>query len=271
MMDSLGDRMKENYENSYRIYLTRRTPAIIRIDGKAFHSFTKGLNKPYDLIFKNAMWKTTQYLCENIQNARLGYVQSDEISILMIDYNKFTTSAWFDNNIQKICSVSASMATMAFNKFFAEEASAKFGSQEEYIPYPNQYFYSLINNGNRPGEFITYQKKFGCATFDSRVFNIPESEVCNYFIWRQQDATRNSIELLGREHFSQKELHKVNCKQIQDKLITEKGVNWNDCPTFFKRGVCVYKEKGYWEIDLEIPIFTQKRDFIEKHLEIEEK
>lgn len=271
MMDSLGDRMKGNYENAYRIYLTRRTPAIIRIDGKAFHSFTKGLNKPYDLIFKNAMWQTTQYLCENIQNARLGYVQSDEISILMIDYNKFTTSAWFDNNIQKICSVSASMATMAFNQFFAKEASAAFKCPGEHVQYPRYDSFAL--NDARPGEFLSYQKKFGCATFDSRVFNIPESEVCNYFIWRQQDATRNSIELLGRQYFSNKELHKVNCKQIQDKLFTEKDVNWNDCPTFFKRGVCVYKvkEEANWKIDLEIPIFTQKRDFIERHLEIEEK
>ena len=268
-MDSLGDRMKSYYENAYRMYLTRRTPTIIRIDGKAFHTFTKGLVKPYDMVFKHAMWGTAQYLCEHIQNARLAYVQSDEISILMIDYNKFTTSAWFDNNIQKICSVSASMATMAFNKIFAKEASAAFKRPEECVQYPRYDSFAL--NDARPGEFLSYQKKFGCATFDSRVFNIPESEVCNYFIWRQQDATRNSIELLGREHFSHKELHKVNCKQIQDKLFTEKGVNWNDCPTFFKRGVCVYKEEVNWKIDLEIPIFTQDRNFIEKHLEIEEK
>lgn len=257
MMDSLGDRMKGNYENAYRLYLTRRTPAIIRIDGKAFHTFTRGLAKPYDLIFKNTMWLTAKYLCENIQNARLAYVQSDEISILIIDYNKFTTSAWFDNNIQKIVSVSASMATVAFNKYFERYA-------RDYIK--DDFEKTIVDTE-------IYQKKFGGATFDSRVFNIPESEVCNYFIWRQQDATRNSIELLGRQHFSQKELHKVNCKQIQDKLFTEKGVNWNDCPTFFKRGVCVYKDKeeANWKIDLEIPIFTQDRDFIEKHLEIEEK
>jgi tRNA(His) 5'-end guanylyltransferase len=247
--------MKGNYENAYRMHLTRRTPAIIRIDGKAFHTFTRGLAKPYDLIFKNIMWYTAKYLCENIQNARLAYVQSDEISILMIDYNKFTTSAWFDNNIQKIVSVSASMATMAFNKCFEKYARN----------------YNKDDFKNKTVDIEIYQKKIGLAMFDSRVFNIPESEVCNYFIWRQQDATRNSIELLGREYFSQKELHKVNCNQIQDKLITEKGVNWNDCPTFFKRGVCVYKEEADWKIDLEIPIFTQDRDFIEKYLEIEEK
>lgn len=257
MMDSLGDRMKENYENAYRMHLTRRTPAIIRIDGKAFHTFTRGLAKPYDLIFKNVMWLTAKYLCENIQNARLAYVQSDEISILMIDYNKFTTSAWFDNNIQKIVSVSSSMATMAFNKCF--ERYARNCIKDDFE--------------KKTVDIEIYQKKIGLAMFDSRVFNIPESEVCNYFIWRQQDATRNSIELLGREYFSQKELHKVNCKQIKDKLITEKGVNWNDCPTFFKRGICIYKDKeeSDWMVDVDIPIFTQDRNFIERHLEIEEK
>ena len=116
--DSLGDRMKENYENVYRIRLTRRTPVIIRIDGRAFHSFTKKFCRPYDLVFKQTMWNTAQYLCEKIQNARIAYVQSDEISILMVDYNKLTTSAWFDNNMQKICSVSASMATLFFNSNF---------------------------------------------------------------------------------------------------------------------------------------------------------
>ena len=253
-MDSLGDRMKGFYENAYRIYLTRRTPVVIRIDGKAFHTFTRKFKKPYDMVFKETMWKTAKYLCENIQNARLAYVQSDEISILLIDYNKFTTSAWFDNNIQKICSVSSSMATMAFNKFFMETAMDYVGEQK-------------INQE----QYEKYLKKFHMAMFDSRAFNLPESEVCNYFLWRQNDATRNSIEMLGRVYFSDKELHKVNCKGIQDKLMLKKGVNWNDCPTFFKRGVCVEKKEGEWVIDKEIPIFSQNRNYVEKHLEIEEK
>lgn len=262
-MDSLGDRMKDYYENVYRMHLTRRTPVIIRIDGKAFHTFTCGLKKPYDMVFKKAMWNTAMYLCEHIQNARIAYVQSDEISILLIDYNKFTTAAWFDNNIQKMCSVSASMATMAFNKFFVEET-------EDAAQYPSYYI--------SEEEFRrVYSPKYDSAMFDSRVFNIPESEVCNYFIWRQQDATRNSIESLGRVYFSQKELHKVNCDQIQDKLMTKKGVNWNDCPVFYKRGVCVKKkaaspnDEPVWCLDMDIPIFTQDRGYIEKHLEVEDK
>ena len=114
--DSLGDRMKENYENRAKTYLVRRMPVIIRLDGKAFHTFTRGLKRPYDEIFHNTMNQTMKYLCENIQGCKLGYTQSDEITLLLTDYDTLTTDAWFDNNVQKICSVSASMATMAFNK-----------------------------------------------------------------------------------------------------------------------------------------------------------
>jgi len=264
-MDSLGDRMKDYYENVYRMHLTRRTPVIIRIDGKAFHTFTRGLKRPYDMAFKKAMWNTALYLCQHIQNARVAYVQSDEISILLIDYNKFTTSAWFDNNIQKMCSVAASMATMAFNKSFAEESEEGTNFTSSNPSFISEEDFRRV-----------YRPKWFNATFDARVFNIPESDVCNYFIWRQQDATRNSIESLGRVHFSQKELHKINCNQIQDKLMTEKGVNWNDCPVFYKRGVCVEKKANSegeetWCLDMDIPIFTQDRNYIEKHLEVEDR
>lgn len=256
---SLSDRMKNNYENAYSFQLTRRLPVILRIDGCHFRTFTRGMKKPYDMVLKKAMWNTALYLCEHIQNARLAYVQSDEISILLVDYNKFSTSAWFDNNIQKMCSVSASMATMAFNKSFAEES-------EDASNYPP----SISEE-----EFCMYRKKWDSATFDARVFTLPESEVCNYFIYRQQDATRNSIETLGRVYFSQKELNGINCNGIQDKLIAEKGVNWNDSPMFFKRGICVKQIKeddaSGWVLDMNIPIFTQDREYVERNLEVEEK
>ena len=267
--DSLGNRMKAYYEDAYRLRLTRRTPAIIRIDGKAFHSFTRGFDRPFDKVFHNAMWETTKYLCENIQNARVAYTQSDEISILMIDYDKFTTSAWFDANIQKIASVSASMATMAFNKVFQEELSI----------FATQIIESKTVSDEMKNLYNTYCKRKGLAIFDARVFNLPEPEVCNYFIWRQQDATRNSIEMLGRCHFSSKQLHKVNCSQIQEKLLQEKGINWDDYPTCFKQGVCIvknYKEvngtmRSEWVVDPEIPKFTDNRNYIEKFMEITEK
>ena len=260
--DSLGDRMKENYENRAKTYLVRRMPVIIRLDGKAFHTFTKGLKKPYDEIFHNTMNATMKYLCENIQGCKLGYTQSDEITLLLTDYDTLNTAAWFDYNVQKICSVSASMATMAFNKFFTKYYHEIFvyGKDE-----PEEYTRTLFN-------------KIGNAMFDSRCFNIPVEEVTNCFIWRQQDATRNAIQMLGQCNFSHKALQGKSCNDIQDMLMLEKNINFNDMPTEFKRGVCCIKKEvpcvdrliGYkldWVIDKEIPVFTQDRIYIESILE----
>ena len=246
--DSLGDRMKENYENRSKTYLTRRTPVIIRLDGKAFHTFTRGMKKPYDEIFHNTMNATMKYLCENIQGCKLGYTQSDEITLLLTDYDTLTTDAWFDYNVQKICSVSASMATMAFNKFFYKHYTEIFTFAKEES---EEYTRTLFN-------------KIGIAMFDSRCFNIPESEITNCFIWRQQDATRNAIQMLGQCNFAHKELQNKSCNDIQDMLMTQKGINFNDMPTEFKRGVCCVKDDG-WVLDKEIPIFTQDRNYVEKY------
>ena len=267
--DSLGDRMKENYENRSKTYLVRRMPVIVRLDGKAFHTFTKGLKKPYDEIFHNTMNETMKYLCENIQGCKLGYTQSDEITLLLTDYDTLDTDAWFDNNVQKICSVSASMATMAFNKFFNKFFNEIFiyGKDE-----PKSYTDVLVN-------------KIGNAMFDSRCFNIPEDEVTNCFIWRQQDATRNAIQMLGQCYFSSKQLEGKNNNEVQDILMLQRGINFNDMPTEFKRGVCCIKEeylpepptpeveelvrlhattlRTRWVLDKEIPIFTQDRSYIE--------
>lgn len=253
--DNLGDRMKKNYENRYRIFLTRRTPVIIRIDGKAFHTFTKRFVRPFDYIMTQTMIDTTKTLCEEVMGCQLAYTQSDEISLLLVDYKKLTSQAWFDNNLQKITSVAASIATMAFNKHFAENVKAIPSYLEKGLtPY-------ILPEWPKP-----YTEKFDMAMFDARAFNIPESEVCNYFIWRQQDATRNSIESTGHAYFKKNELHKVNCANIQNKLLTEKGINWNDYPTVFKRGTCIRKTDAGWECDRETPIFTQNRAYIEELL-----
>jgi tRNA(His) 5'-end guanylyltransferase len=260
--DSLGDRMKNNYENRAKTYLVRRMPVIVRLDGRAFHTFTKGLKKPYDEIFHNTMNATMKYLCENVQGCKLGYTQSDEITLLLTDYDTLTTDAWFDNNVQKICSVSASMATMAFNKYFQKFYNEIFiYGKDESADYTN-----------------TLSNKIGIAMFDSRCFNIPVEEVTNCFIWRQQDATRNAIQMLGQCNFSHRELHGKSCNDIQDMLMTQKGINFNDMPTEFKRGVCCIKQTvqdervdikdgAYtvqkWVLDKEIPIFTQDRQYIE--------
>ena len=274
--DSLGDRMKENYENRSKTYLVRRMPVIIRLDGKAFHTFTKGMKKPYDEIFHNTMNATMKYLCENIQGCKLGYTQSDEITLLLTDYDTLDTDAWFDNNVQKICSVSASMATMAFNKFFRQYVSDYCDSMMAL------QVFDLVNDKY----FHTLYDKLEIAMFDARCFNIPEDEVVNCFIWRQQDATRNAIQMLGQCNFSHKELQGKSCNDIQDMLMLQKGINFNDMPTEFKRGVCCVKETYYpgpiapgcedcdidaaslrtrWVLDKEIPIFTQNRNYVEKN------
>lgn len=276
--DSLGDRMKNNYENRAKTYLVRRMPVIIRLDGKAFHTFTRGLVKPYDEIFHFAMNNAMKYLCENIQCVKLGYTQSDEITLLLTDYDTLTTDAWFDNNVQKICSVSASMATMAFNKFFAEEVNRR------YFCYTSDINSQPLSVEEFDTLYDLYFSKIGIAMFDSRCFNIPNGEVTNCFIWRQQDATRNAVQMLGQCNFSHKELHGKSCNAIQDMLITQKGINFNDMPTEFKRGVCCVKEeyvpdsselhdtgesepasiRTRWILDKEIPIFTKNREYIER-------
>lgn len=288
--DSLGDRMKGNYESVTKTRLVKRMPVAIRIDGKAFHTFTRGFNKPYDLVISKAMEMTTQKLCENIQGCVFGYTQSDEITLILVDYKALDTSAWFDNEVQKMCSISASMATMWFGKMF-EKCVAEFGRKVDVRAIPiddeqviDEYYfpdYVLKEYGVKDDETakgLMKKYKAACekgAMFDSRVFNIPKEEVCNLLIWRQQDATRNSIEMLGRAYFSDKELFKKNCSNIQDMLMEQHGVNWNNIHARFKRGLCCKREVPEfpcianhrpWFVDDNIPIFTQDRDYVEKHV-----
>lgn len=235
--DQLGDRMK-GYEQNSRITLTRRVPVIIRLDGKAFHTYTRGLKKPFDRVLMTTMQNTMQYLCENIQNCVFGYTQSDEITLVMTDYKTITTDAWFGNGVQKMCSVAASMATMAFNKFFAEEFAKLAEETAEAWNVSNEEYAYLE----------TLENKLFKAIFDARVFSIPVDEVCNCLIWRQQDATRNSIEAVGQANFSHNELHKKTCNQIQEMLWSERNINWNDFPIDCKRGACC------WRVEESVPM-----------------
>lgn len=228
--DSLGDRMKKYYEEIPKAKLMRRTPVIIRIDGKAFHSFTRGMQKPFDEILIQTMQETTKYLCENIQGCVFGYTQSDEISLVLIDYQKLETSAWFDYEVQKMCSIAASMATMYFNKKF----------QELVIDYCVRLAVDLTPKEKLYKEVYVKAKDKG-ALFDARCFNIPREEVTNYIYWRQLDATRNSIQMVGQANFSHNELQNKSCNDIQDMLMTQKGINWNDFTTYLKRGTAVFK------------------------------
>ena len=278
--DSLGDRMKR-YESVTKNFLTRRVPAIIRLDGKAFHTFTRGMNKPFDKIFMKTMQDTMRYLCENIQGCVFGYTQSDEITLVLTDYETITTDAWFGYNIQKMTSISASMATLAFNNFLSKNINV-------WMKENNMYTMKCFND-DKGGELNRlYDVYWGAfnkgALFDSRTFSIPKEEVCNCLIWRQQDATRNSIQSVGQANFSQRQLQGKSCNQIQDMLFVEKGINWNDFPTDCKRGSCCYKRKvekeitipkngekntvnrSEWYIDKDIPIFTKNREYVEKCL-----
>lgn len=225
--DSLGDRMKRQYEDRTRILLPRRTYTIIRLDGKAFHTYTRGLSRPYDSTFMDDMDYAAEFVCCEIQGCQFGYVQSDEVSLLLTDFENISTDAWFDGNIQKIVSVAASMMTAKFNQLRACW----------HLPH-------------MPSKL---------AMFDARVFTIPDPvEVENYFIWRQQDATRNSIQSAAQSMFSPKELHGLSCAKLQEKMWQEKGVNWNDYPEGFKRGRMVFPV----ERTQAPPVFTQEREYL---------
>lgn len=271
--DELGMRMKEFYEGVPKTRLVRRMPVAIRIDGKAFHTFTRGFQKPFDEVLGKSMRETMKYLCENIQGCVLGYTQSDEITLILVDYQNLNSCAWFDYEVQKMCSIAASMATMAFNKFFTKNVNY-FEITHEYDDTINEYCTTLVNAAEKG------------AMFDARVFNIPKEEVCNLIYWRQLDATRNSIQMVGQANFSHKELQNKSCNMIQEMLFAEKGINWNDYPTHLKRGSCCIKTtiqnpnvdikdgaypKSIWMIDLDIPIFKgDGRQYIDKLIYIGE-
>lgn len=235
--DEFGNRMK-SYEQVSRIKLPKRMPIIIRIDGKAFHTYTKNLVKPFDENLMNAMAMTAQYLCQNISGCKLAYYQSDEISLLITNDDKLTTEAWFDNVLQKMVSISASIATAYFNS---------------------------LNWEGKPEQL---------AMFDSRAFVIPKDEVNNYFLWRQNDATKNSISMVAQSQFKQSELQNLNGSQMQDKLMIEKGINWNDLETSKKRGLCVQRkelvkvrgQRNPFYIDLDIPVFSSDKNYVNKWL-----
>jgi len=271
-ISDLAERMK-GYEKRNRYYLQRRMPVILRLDMRAGHSFTRGFERPFDEVFIKSMQDTTKYLCENIQNCKLSYQQSDEITLLLIDYDKLNTDCFFDYRVDKLCSIAASMATMAFNKFFRDNVGDYL-----YENYDDQYladYIKILQNAVDKG-----------AMFDARCFNIPKEEVTNLVYWRQLDASRNSIQMVGQANFSHKELQNKSCNDIQDMLMTQKGINWNDLPTYQKRGSCCVRNKivietdsvmataqlrdsskseNEWIIDTDIPIFKgEGREYIDR-------
>lgn len=271
MNDALGDRIKSQYEDRTRYLLPRRTYTIIRVDGKAFHTLTRGFNRPYDKDLAEIMDYTARRLCEEIQGAKFAFVQSDEISVLVTDFEQIGTCAWFDGNVQKMVSIAAAVATASFNEKFREF----FSRDNEDKNHPD---YPAAGNKYRKGDYQGAKT----AYFDARVFTIPDhTEVENYFIWRQNDASRNSVQMAARAVYSHKALEGKSIPELHD-LLHEKGINWNDYTTGEKRGRVVKKEyyamkiansehsvmRGRWTAfdglakEKEIPIFTQDRTFL---------
>ena len=256
--DALGTRMKTYYEQIPKTQLMRRTPVAIRIDGKAFHTFTRGFQKPFDQVLGNSMVRTMEYLCQNIQGCVFGYTQSDEITLILIDYQTLETDAWFSYEVQKMCSIAASMATMAFNKFFADEIWNEDSSwkcsmtpQSVEIQREHQEYMTRLRAAAAKG-----------AMFDARVFNIPKEEVVNLVYWRQLDATRNSVQMVGQANYSHSVLQGMCCNNIKTMLEVDKGIIWDNYPTRWKHGTAWTKETG---IDFEMPVLKgEGRSYLDK-------
>ena len=265
--DSLGDRMKEFYENRAKTSLVRRMPVIIRLDGKAFHTFTRGFAKPFDKRMIETMQETTLELCKSIQGCVFGYTQSDEITLILVDYNAIDVSAWYDYEVQKMCSVAASMATLYFNRIFKRKVTEFCNIHSKVMNDPKTYGEELSNSVNELLKAYNKSIELG-AFFDARCFNIPISDCCNMVLWRQKDATRNSINSLGQAWFKHKELQNKNTNQVQDMLFTKFGINWNNLSTVEKRGTAIIKDKNdKWFIDEEMPILMgEGRNYIESRI-----
>lgn len=236
-------------------------PLIIRVDGCHFHTYTKSCKKPVDAGLVECMNDTAKELCKTVQGCQLAYVQSDEISLLLTNYTTLDTQSWFDNNIQKMVSVSASVASVTFTT-----NSYKIWGDDQVEGGDG---YPISSPIIKP------------AYFDSRAFLLPREDVCNYFLWRQQDATRNSVQMLARSLYSHKQCTDKNNSELQE-MIFQKGINWNDCPISQKRGRCVTKQqvskqavnlktnenvtalRSEWVVGVNIPVFSQDRRYIDR-------
>jgi tRNA(His) 5'-end guanylyltransferase len=275
--DKLGDRMKK-YENEYRHYLQPKVPVIIRLDGKAFHTFTRGFNKPFDTVLMTAMQETMKYLCENIQNCVFGYTQSDEITLVLLANRNEDTSQWFDGNLQKMTSVSASMATFQFNRIFAELVKR---TCEERETKGITCYAHTEDMEDRYAEHIKLAAEKG-AFFDARAFNVPEDDVINCVIWRQLDAMRNSKQMVGQAFYSARELERKSTDIIVKMLKADHGIDWGEYPADFRHGsACIKKQRiinkglpteairSTWVIDKNMPFLVGDREYFNRVMRYE--
>lgn len=259
----LSDRIQDYYEDRTKTFLMRKMITCIRLDGKGFSKLTSTLNKPFDDGFSDDMDATAAYLCENIQGAKFAYTQSDEITVVMTDYDTNESQAWFDYSVQKMVSISASLATAKFNQLRMMREGTTFNAE------------SVRELG------LNYKiKAHKLAMFDARVFQVPNvDEMVNTMIWRQQDCTRNSVSMAASANFPHKLLEGKKSSDKQDLLMT-KGINWNDYKPKYKRGSVISKQivngvtpegqlytRNKWLADEETPIFTQNKEYLSNLVE----
>lgn len=245
--DLMGNRFKA-YEACSSMYLIPGTPKVIRLDGKAFHTFTKGCEQPYDWSIMSAMAAGAIAVMKEIGgSARLAYIQSDECSIVINDKPRIESSPWFDNNLVKMATVSASIMSVNFSKTFHDSRimNVKEGIDPSTIPFKPAYF-------------------------DARVFQVPNVwEMNNAILWRQFDAIKNSKSQYARHYFSQKQVHEKNGDQKVTMMKEQHGFDWNTAPTWTKRGIVIRRgTMGKFEIDTEIPEFKIDRDYLAKIYEV---
>lgn len=255
--ESLGDRMKR-YEKAYKNKLIREQPVIIRLDGQAFHTYTSGFTKPFDDVLIDAMQYTMVKLSESIMNVKIGYTQSDEITLVLVAYDKAERQLWFDGVADKIITISASMATAFFNDYM---------DKIKWMP-------DKMKNEIYPHIKISSKR---LAFFDSRAWNVPDAdEAINCLLWRQRDCIKNSVSSLAQFHFFPKQLHKKNQEDMRY-MLSDIGANWEDLPVFKQRGTCSVKkhfmhigenkiatERTKWELDYNIPEFGRDREYLAK-------
>lgn len=266
--NTLHNRMK-SYEESYKYLITPKTYIIVRCDGKNFSKYTSKLVKPFDDELADAMYETAIALCKEF-NAKFAYTQSDEISLVITDIgDNPDTQPILGNVLQKLCSLTASVATAKFNEV-----------------RNLQYINSLIDDIKSFGKVtnVVLPKQ---AYFDARVFVVPNAdEVINHMIWRQQDATRNSVSMAAHALLGHNATMNLSGEEKQEKMFQDKDVNWNDYPTKYKRGVVISKKtilkdvinptdmdcnsepevlsvtRSKWMVDFEIPIFTKDKQYL---------
>jgi len=222
---ALGDRMKE-YEKIANYKVIKRLPVIIRLDGKAFHTFTRHMKKPFDEKLMSEMIQSAYHTINQIQGFKLAYIQSDEVNILMTDYDKLETCAWFDNKIQKITSISASYMSVAMSRFYPDND----------------------------------------VIFDSRCFNIPKEEIINYFLWRAKDWQRNSLQMFARSYFSHKQLHKKKHDDIHEMLHDKGVNWATDLTPIEKNGTFIklnINDGKYIQSSDVLPIYDSINEFID--------